>query len=85
MAAFTPSTFSGNVGSGLASRLFTYKTADTKTETIASGYFNDIADLLNVGDHILAVTDTGTTAVSLALYVASNDGSTVTTGYAAVA
>ena len=83
--AFTKKNFGGNIGAGSdTAKLFVYKTADTKAATIASGYFNDIAGILAVGDVILATTDTGTTPVAYALYVATNDGSTVTTGFVAV-
>jgi hypothetical protein len=84
--AFTPKSFSGNLGAGsLSQTLYVYKTADTKAATIASGYFNSLAKQLKIGDIILATTDTGTTAVSLALYVATNSGTVVTVGYVAVA
>ena len=83
--AFTKKNFGGNLGAGSdTAKLYVYKTADTKAATIASGYFNEIAGILAVGDFILATTDTGTTAVGYALYVAGNTGTVVTTAFTAV-
>tara|TARA_R110002096_G_scaffold790_3_gene4371 strand:- start:885 stop:1142 length:258 start_codon:yes stop_codon:yes gene_type:complete len=84
--AFTKKNFGGNVGAGSdTAKLFMYKTADTKAATIASGYFNDLADIVKVGDVIIATTDTGTTAKPYIIYVLTNSGTVVTTGFAAVA
>ena len=84
--AFTKKNFGGNVGAGAdTAKLFMYKTADTKAATIASGYFNDLADIVKVGDVIIATTDTGTTAKPYIIYVLTNNGTVVTTGFAAVA
>lgn len=84
--AFTPKSFSGNLGAGSLSQiLYVYKTADTKAATIASGYFNSLAKKLKVGDIILATTDTGGTPAAYALYVATNSGTVVTVGFVAVA
>lgn len=71
-------------GSG-APKLYTYITADTKAATIAADYFLLATDVLNVGDTIIAVTDTGTTAVTYALYVVAATSATVTTGFVKVA
>lgn len=84
--AFTRTTFSGNIGAGSgAPASYTYKTADTKAATIASGYFNGVASILVPGDIITAITDTGTTINSVALIVATNSAGTVTTKYITVA
>ena len=84
--AFTKKTFSGNLGAGSgACKLFVYKTADTKAATVASGYFDTVSDIVEVGDIIMATTDTGTTAAAYALFVATNSGGVVTTGFVAVA
>lgn len=84
--AFTKKNFGGNVGAGSdTAKLYVYKTADTKAATIASGYFNDIVDIVKVGDFLNVVTDTGTTPRAYALYVATNNGTVVTTGFVAVA
>jgi hypothetical protein len=42
--------------------IFAYKTADTLATVDASGYFNDAADILKVGDMIMAYTTTGPAA-----------------------
>ena len=84
--AFTKKNFGGNLGAGSdTAKLYLYKTADTKAATIASGYFNDLVNILKVGDMINTVTDTGTTPRAYALYVATNNGTVITTGFVAVA
>lgn len=84
--AFDKKGLGGNVGAGSnTAKLFVYKTEDTKAATIASGYFNELVDVLKVGDTIMATTDTGTTPRAYALYVATNTGSVITTGFVAVA
>jgi len=80
------SKFSGNVGAGSdAPSLYVYKTIDTKAATIASGYFNELADILEIGDIILATTDTGTTPKAYFLSVLTNSGTVVTTAFGGVA
>lgn len=84
--AFTKKNFGGNVGAGSdTAKLYMYKTADTKAATIASGYFNTLVDIVKVGDVIMATTDTGTTAAAFALFVATNNGTVITTGFVGVA
>ena len=84
--AFNRKNLGGNVGAGTdTAKLYQYKTADTKAATIASGYFNDAVKILKVGDFINATTDTGTTPRAYALYVATNNGTVITTGFVAVA
>lgn len=84
--AFTKKNFGGNVGAGSdTAKLYMYKTADTKASVIGSGYFNTLVDIVKVGDVIIATTDTGTTAKPYIIYVLTNNGTTVTTGFAAVA
>ena len=61
--AFSASTFlplSGMANSN-APRHWTYATADTHAQAVASGYFNDVASVLNVNDVIWAVSATGGT------------------------
>ena len=66
--AFTKANFGGNLGAGSdTAKLYMYKTADTKAATIASGYFDELVNILVVGDFINATTDTGTTARAYAL------------------
>ena len=84
--AFSKNSFSGNIGAGSKSlSLYVYKTADTKAATIASGYFNDLVDTLEVGDIIMATTDTGTTPKAAFLSVAGNTGTVVTTTFGIIA
>lgn len=45
-----------------APTLYTYKTADTLATCDTVGYFSDAADILKVGDFILAYTTTGPAA-----------------------
>ncbi|MFQ6609429.1 MAG: hypothetical protein ACE5D7_01385 [Fidelibacterota bacterium] len=42
-----------------APRHWTYATTDNKVTVIASGYFNDVADILNVNDLVWVVGVTG--------------------------
>ena len=82
ICSFTKKNFAGSIGAGSdTAKIFVYKTADTKAATIASGYFNDLANILQVWDFINAVTDTGTTARAYALFVATNNGTIVTTDF----
>lgn len=82
--AFEREKFSGNIGAGSKSiSLYVYKTDDTKAATIADDYFDPLVDTLEVGDVILATTDMTTTAGGLILFVDSNDGTNVTTGFVA--
>jgi len=79
--AFTPATFlplSGMANSD-APRHFTYATADSKATAVASGYFDDIADTLNVNDLIWAVGVTGGTQVFTLILVDAITAGVVTT------
>lgn len=69
-------TFS-SIGQGSnAPKVCSYRTtADTKLTVGGSGYFNDLADRLEVGDFILVDASDGMQVSG----VASNDGTTVTT------
>ncbi len=55
--------------------LWHYKTADAKAAVDTSGYFNDAANMLNVGDVVISY-DTATPTVTL-MVVLSNDGAAV--------
>ncbi len=55
--------------------LWHYKTTDALATVNTSGYFNDAAAMVNVGDIIISY-DTATPTVTL-MVVLSNDGSTV--------
>jgi hypothetical protein len=57
---------------GNAPSIYAYKTADSIADVNTAGYFNSLADTLEVGDLIYCVTSTGTTAVATLVYVLSN-------------
>lgn len=81
--AFIRSNFApigGQSSRGRAPQIFSYATADAAAAVDTSGYFNAVADLLNVGDVILRTTFTdGTfTAVSTAgMHVVSSNAAGV--------
>lgn len=58
--------------SGNAPSVYAYKTTDAIADVNTSGYFNSLANSLNVGDLIYCVTSVGTTAVATLVYVVSN-------------
>ena len=86
--AFSTSGFTvyGAAKSGNAPSLYGYATADAIADVNTSGYFNDLADTLQVGDVILVRSSTGGTQALSWVYVASNasgvvdvtDGLTIT-------
>jgi hypothetical protein len=57
---------------GSAPSIYAYKTADAIADVNTSGYFNELASVLEVGDLIYCVTSTGSTAVATLVYVLSN-------------
>ena len=57
---------------GQAPSIYAYKTADTIADVNSSGYFDTLANTLEVGDLIYCVTSTGSTAVATLVYVLSN-------------
>lgn len=57
---------------GNAPSMYGYKTADAIADVNTSGYFNALANTLEVGDIIHCVTSTGSTAVVTLVYVVSN-------------
>ncbi|MDF1748528.1 MAG: hypothetical protein P1V34_06610 [Alphaproteobacteria bacterium] len=57
--------------------LWHYTTTDAAASVDTAGYFNEAADMLRVGDMILANTDTDGTLSSGILHVSSNTGSVV--------
>ncbi|WP_421884665.1 hypothetical protein [Pacificispira sp.] len=57
--------------------LWHYTTPDLAAEVDTSGYFNDAATMLRVGDMILANTDTDSGLSSGILHISANDGGTV--------
>ncbi len=82
--AFDRTGLSGNIGAGSnAPKFFTYDgSADTKAAVIADSFFDEIADVLAVGDIIISTS----TTVPVALYIVSiSAADVVVTGYVAVA
>lgn len=71
---------------GNSPSLYAYSTTDTIGDVNTSGYFNSLANILSVGDVIIARTSTGGTQALSLVYVASNasgvvdvtDGLTIT-------
>lgn len=57
--------------------LWHYRTADIAGDVDTSGYFNAAANMLRVGDFIIANADTGGAAVSGMFIVKSNAGGVV--------
>lgn len=78
--AFSKTNFSpvgANAKRGVASQLFSYRTADAAAVVLASGYFNEISSMLAVGDRIdIIVVDDPDAPTSqtdfINAYVASN-------------
>jgi hypothetical protein len=62
---------------GNAPSIYAYKTTDSIADVNTSGYFNSLADTLEVGDLVYCVTSTGTTAVATLVYVVSNSSGVV--------
>ena len=62
---------------GNAPSVYSYKTTDAIADVNTAGYFNSLADTLEVGDLIYCLTSTGTTAVATLVYVLSNSGGVV--------
>lgn len=57
---------------GSAPSVYAYKTTDALSAVSDSGYFNDLADTLQVGDLVYCVTSAGGTAVASLNYVLFN-------------
>ena len=62
---------------GQAPSVFAYKTADAIADVNTAGYFNSLANTLEVGDLIYCVTSTGGTPVATLVYVLSNSSGVV--------
>jgi hypothetical protein len=62
---------------GNAPSIYAYKTTDSMATVNTEGYFNSLADTLEVGDLIYCVTSTGTTAVATLTVVRSNSSGVV--------
>ena len=57
--------------------LWHYTTPDTANTVDTAGYFNSAADMIRVGDIVLANTETGGTAKAGLLLVSANAGGVV--------
>jgi len=62
---------------GNAPGIYAYKTTDAIADVNTEGYFNDLSDVLEVGDLIYCVTSTGSTAVCTLTQVLSNTSGVV--------
>lgn len=58
-------------------RIWRYTTTDTAAVVDSAGYFNTVADMVNVGDIVKANVDTDGTPGYGEFYVSANDGTTV--------
>ena len=70
-------TIGGQARAGVTPAMYVYTTTEAHTAVDASGYFNDVADILNVGDMIIVHGSTGGTRTVTMHIVVSNDGTTV--------
>lgn len=80
--AFSASTFLplSSMANSNAPRHFTYTSADNKATQVASGYFDDVASVLNVGDLIWAVgVNSGTEVFTLIFVDGISSAGVVTT------
>lgn len=68
---FTPDTFLplSSMANSNAPRHWTYTTADSKATVVASGYFDEVASVLNVGDLIWSVDANGGTQTFTLVFV----------------
>ncbi len=62
-----------------APRHFTYTTPDTKATVVASGYFDDVSDTLQVGDIIHSVDANGGTQTLTTVFIDGITGAGVVT------
>jgi len=70
-------TIGGQARAGVTPAMYVFSTTEAHTAVDASGYFNDVADILNVGDMIIVHGSTGGTRTVTMHIVVSNDGTTV--------
>jgi|DEB0MinimDraft_6_1074348.scaffolds.fasta_scaffold61107_2 hypothetical protein len=70
--AFVRTDFNPGASTGTAPSIHTYTTEDTIATANTSGYFNEISDILAVGDLIYLQTSTGGTRVAVLAQVLSN-------------
>lgn len=67
----------GQSKKGSAPQVFAYTTTDAIADVNTEGYFNSVAQQVNVGDMIFCNTSTGGTLVATLVYVTSNTGTVV--------
>ena len=65
-------TIGGQARAGVTPAMYVYTTTEAHTAVDASGYFNDLSDILNVGDMIIVHGSTGGTRTVTMLIVVSN-------------
>lgn len=68
-------TIGGQARAGVTPAMYVYTTTEAHTAVDASGYFNDISDILNVGDMIIVHGATGgTRTVTMHIVVSNSSG-----------
>jgi len=79
--AFSASTLlpMSSMANSNAPRHWTYTTADAKATVVASGYFNSVADVLQVGDLIWSVDANGGTETFTLVFVDAISAANVVT------
>ena len=65
-------TIGGQARAGVTPAMYVYTTTEAHTAVDASGYFNDISDILSVGDMIIVHGSTGGTRTVTMHIVVSN-------------
>ena len=65
-------TIGGQARAGVTPAMYGYTTTEAHTAVDASGYFNDLSDILNVGDMIIVHGSTGGTRTVTMHIVVSN-------------
>lgn len=70
-------TIGGQARAGVTPAMYVYTTADAHTVVDGSGYFNDLSDILNVGDMIIVHGSTGGTRTVTMHVVVSNASNVV--------
>ena len=68
-------TIGGQARAGVTPAMYVYTTTEAHTAVDASGYFNDISDILNVGDMIIVHGSSGgTRPVTMHIVVSNASG-----------
>ena len=68
-------TIGGQARAGVTPAMYVYTTTEAHTAVDASGYFNDLSDILNVGDMIIVHGSTvGTRKVTMHIVVSNASG-----------